>query len=736
MALVAGFLVAGITLPFVGVAGIAARDAADTFSNLPVGNLGTPPTRSALYDSEGHVLTYFYPGDVYRVPVTYDQIAPVMRNAIVAIEDSPFWTQGALDPRGTLRALFSNSTGGQLQGASTLAQQYVKNVKILQAGQNQAAATAAAYPDLQRKIQQLRVAATVEHEMTQQQLLAAYLNVAYFDNHAWGIQVASEIYFSVPASKLSLPQAALLAGIVQSPSAYDPLAYPGDAKIRRNEVLARMSQLGYISHATAAATEKLPIRLHMSSVPLQTGCYSPRVAVSAYFCDYAQHVLEVNYPSVWDEITTTGGLSIYTTLNRQDQLAASHAVNYVQPRNGGLYNPNRDANTEVLIQPGTGTVKAIAVNRKYGTGRGENLIDYAVDSRYGGDINGVQTGSSSKVFTLITALEQNVPFGHKIKVVSPTTIGGYTNCKGQPLAPWVNLFNSEGPQGAAIWPMYSATVSSINVYFAHLEQQVGLCNVVKTAAAMGVTRADGRPLLKPDPNLPPGNRASADNFPTFTLGSVGVSPMSMAAAYATVASRGVYCAPKVLVKIVTRTGQVVRPQPKRCHQAIPQGVADAANFAFQGVLVNGTAAGRGIGRPAAAKTGTSDHGHYAAFAGWTPTLAGYVSVFNPISPNNFPMIYPNDCYHEFGLGSGVSCPNQMFGDNAPGATWEYTFTHAQLGPPRKFAPAPGQYFRQGTGAGGPQPVKKPKPPPKRHGGGPGPSPSPSPSPSRPPKPKP
>jgi membrane peptidoglycan carboxypeptidase len=738
MAVVAGFLVAGITLPFLGVVGLATRDAANAFNNLNVGGLGTPPTRSALYDSEGHVLTYFYPGDVYRVPVTFDQISPVMRNAIVAIEDSPFWTQGALDPRGTLRALFSNSTGGQLQGASTLAQQYVKNVKILQAGQDRAAVIAATYPDLRRKIQQLRMAADVEHQMTQQQLLAAYLNVAFFDNHAWGIQVASEVYFSEKASQLTLPQAALLAGIVQSPTAYDPLVYPGNAKMRRNEVLARMAQLGYISHATATATEQLPIKLHMSSVPLQTGCFSPQVAASAYFCDYVKHVLEINYKPLWKAITTTGGLSIYTTLNRQDQLAAYHAVTYVQPGTGGVFNPNHDADSEVLIQPGTGAVRAIAIDRRYGTGPGENSIDYAVNWPYGGDKVGVQTGSSSKVFTLVTALEQGVPFGHKIKVASPTTIGGFTNCQGTPLPPYAHLSNSEGPSGAAIWPLYSATVDSINVYFGHLEQQVGLCNVVKTAAAMGMTRADGTSLLKNDKALGT-NGVSADNITSFTLGSVGVSPMSMAAAYATVAARGVYCAPKVISKIVVvSTGQVVHPQQTKCHRAIPQSAADAANFVFQGVLTQpgATAVGRGIGRPAAAKTGTSDKGHYAAFAGWTPTLAGYVSVFNPLSPTNLPMIYPDSCYHEFGLGSGVSCPSQMFGDNAPGATWEYTFTHAQLGPPLPFAPAPRQYFSEGTGAGGPQQVKKPKPPPKRHGGGPGPAPSPSPTKRPRPRPKP
>src|SRR5580692_8358114 len=222
LTVVAALLVAGITIPAIAIAGIATRDTANTFNQLPVGTLGTVPTVSTLYDSEGQALAKFYPGNVYRVPVTYNQIAPVMREAIVAIEDSSFYQQGALDPRGTLRAFMSDSGGGQLQGASTLAQQYVKNVRVLQAGKDTQAVNLAIYPDLSRKIAQLRIAATVEHEMTQDQLLAAYLNVAFFSEQSYGIQVAAERYFSEPASALTLTQAADLAGIVQQPYAFDP----------------------------------------------------------------------------------------------------------------------------------------------------------------------------------------------------------------------------------------------------------------------------------------------------------------------------------------------------------------------------------------------------------------------------------------------------------------------------------------------------------------------------------
>lgn len=716
MTVVAALLAAAAMLPAIGIVGIAARDAANTFNTLPVSQLGTAPARSAIYDSQGHVITYLYPNDIYRVPVNYDQISPVMRNAIVAIEDNTFYTQGALDPRATVRALLSNSGGGQLQGASTLAQQYVKNVRLLQAGNNVSEQLAAVYPDLKRKIQQLRIAANVEHQMSPDQLLAAYLNVAYFNNHAWGIQVAAQVYFSEPASRLNLTQAALLAGIVQSPTAYNPVAHPAAARFRRNVVLSRMQELHYISKATAAAAEATPIVLKMSAAPLNTGCISPGAAKEAFFCDYVQHVLERNYPQVWKQLNTTGGLDVFTTLNMRDQLAADHAVDSVLPQNAGL-NPGHNADAEVLITPGTGDVRAIAINRSFGPGPGHTFIDYAVNSPYGGG-QGVQTGSSSKIFTLITALEQGYPFGHLIKIKSPQFVGPYYNCQHQ-IVPGFEFNNAEGPaSGSQIWPLNLATVDSINIYFAHLEQQVGLCQVVQTAAKMGMTRADGVSLLKDDKSLG-SNGYPADDLPGFTLGEVNVSPMSMAAAYASVAARGWYCSPQAISKIVIAASAKLIPVHKAdCYRDMPQGVADAANYILSGVLTvpGATAYGRGIGRPAAAKTGTANTGYYAAFAGYTPTLAGYVSVFNPVDPTSLAgqMLGTNACYVD--NLAGFECPGQMYGDNAPGATWQETFERAFLGPDVNFVYPPGSFFSLGNGLSAPK-IVGPKKKPGKTGGG-------------------
>jgi membrane peptidoglycan carboxypeptidase len=295
--------------------------------------------------------------------------------------------------------------------------------------------------------------------------------------------------------------------------------------------------------------------------------------------------------------------------------------------------------------------------------------------------------------------------------VSPSTIGPYFNCQGQ-FAGNFNVVNAEGnTTKPEVFTLYNGTTQSINVFYAHLEQKVGLCNVVKTAISLGMTYANGASLLRPDKAL--GQDVSADNITSFTLGSVPVSPMSMAAAYATVAARGMYCTPIAIGRILSSSGASLPVKSAGCHRVLSTEVADAANHILQGVLVSpGTASDRSIGVPAAGKTGTSNGGYYAAFAGYTPRLAAYVSVFNPIDPTTGGAMlgYPHSCFVD--VGGGQNCPGQMFGDNAPAATWEMTFMHADLGnPPASFVAVDpnSPFFSLGDGVNSPKPAKQPKP---------------------------
>jgi membrane peptidoglycan carboxypeptidase len=461
---------------------------------------------------------------------------------------------------------------------------------------------------------------------------------------------------------------------------------------------------------------------------VQSGCSANTVRQNAFFCDYVMHTLLLDSQlgtttEARAKLLATGGLKVYTTVSEKDQAAATKAVNWVLPSNSKTYNPAHNAATEVLIQPGTGKVLAIAEDRAYGTGPGQTEVDYAVNSQYGGGA-GVQTGSSSKLFTLITALEKGVPFGFQLTVHGTETVGGYTNCAGAPAGYYggqsgvFNVTNSEGP-GTTTDSLYTGTTASINVFFAHLEQKVGLCDTVKTAVNLGMTRVDGKSLLKADgPNQP-----AADDLPAFTLGVVNVSPMSMAAAYAAPAANGVYCKPVVLTKIVDDDGHSLPVPSAGCHQAIPVRVAQAVNYILQGVLNFPGATANGLGLAnyqAAAKTGTSnvesgDGTPFAAFAGYTTALAGYVSVFNPASPTKYTMTYQSACYQqEYG---GESCPSEMFGAMAPGSTWHMTFDHANLSGSQNFQPVPfgSSLWNAGNGQAVKQPPKKPAK--TGHGGG-------------------
>ena len=722
LALVAGVLTAIAALPVVGIAGIAARDAARTFNDEPVKGLGQVPSRSELLDSRGRLLAYYYPGyprPIYRVPVKYGQIAPVMRQAIVSIEDARFWKHGALDLHGTFRAISLDLSGQAVQGGSDLAQQYVKNACILTA-KSQKQENECYSHTLARKITELRIAADVEQEMTKEELITAYLNAAYFANQAYGIQVASQVYFSTSAKQLTLPEAAMLAGMVEDPSRYDPVDNQKQALRRRGTVLAQMAKLGYITHAQAMQAMQAPIGLKLSSVPLQTGCTSQvhRVEQAAFFCDYVLSVMSKDpaYAKAYDELTTVGGMKIYTTLSVKDQRAANQAVNYVLPNND-YANPNHDVDTEAMVQPGTGYIRAIAVNRHYGFGAHEDSIDYAVNTPYHGGA-GVQTGSSSKLFTLVTALKQGIPFGYALKVHNLENAGPFYSCKHKYILPF-QVHNSDGGENGDI-PLYFGTVASINAFYVSLEAKVGLCNVVKTAISMGVKRADGKSLLswigKPGPHNP---NIPADEQASFTLGSVNVSPMSMAGAYATVASGGIYCHPIAISKVLDTAGKRLPIESAKCHRVLSKGVANAANYVLSGVLTaeGATADGRSIGRPAAAKTGTANSGYYAAFAGYTPTLVGYVSTFNPTDPTTIKydgtpgamLNCPEATYRAY-PGGYVTCPFQMFGDDAPGSTWEYSFLRASLGKPLAFGPVPANYFSEGDGTAPPPPPKKPTKP--------------------------
>jgi membrane peptidoglycan carboxypeptidase len=667
---VAGVLTALIAFSTVGMLGVGARDGADWFRGVPA-DLRTPavPQRSVILAADGTRLATFYYEN--RVDVPLSQVAPVMRKAILAIEDSRFYSHGSIDFEATVRALASNLAAGQVtQGGSGITQQYVKNLLIETASSADARKEAAA-PTPARKLRELKYAVAVEKRFTKDEILERYLNIAYFGGGAYGVEAAARHYFDKPAAELTLPEAALLAGVVRYPYAYDPTVNPGLATQRRNTVLARMAALRWTSESEAIAAERAPLGLRVRSTP--NGC----VASSApFFCDYVQREILGNKvfgatPEARKQLLQRGGLTIRTTLDPVAQRAAQRAVDRHVPPD----NPAHKASAEAVVEPGTGAVKALVVDRSLGPAEdvGKTWVDFAADSDHGTSI-GMQAGSTFKVFTLAAALDQDMPFGHRLMAPNHFTPSGFRTCDGRTANATVSLGNAADGEGGRRFSLVTGTWHSVNTFFLNLEKEVGLCDTVRMAEKLGMRRADGSPLKQ---------------VASFTLGSNTVSPLRLAAAYAAFAARGRYCRPVVLADITDAAGNRLPVPNAGCHQAIGRGVADAVNHVLRGVLTRGTAAGMGIGRPAAGKTGTVDDFSSAWFAGYTPDLAAAVWVGDPRGGFAHPL--RNVCL-------GGRCYGAVYGADIPAPIWHDTMLGALAGvPPHDFHAPPGEYFRQGSG---------------------------------------
>jgi membrane peptidoglycan carboxypeptidase len=595
-----GVLVAGLAIPFAGVLGMGTKAVSKSMKNFPIEISNEPlAQRTRVLDTHGKLIATFY--DQNRVNVSLDKIAPVMRKAIVAIEDARFYEHGALDVKGTIRAFVTNQANeGVTQGGSSITQQLAKMTQVNQATTKaeRKAATADTY---QRKLQELRLAVAFEKNYSKDWILERYLNIAYFGDGAYGIQSASRHYFSKDASELTVPEAALLAGLVKNPVGYDPTTFPDRALSRRNTVLNRMATLGDISQAEADQLAGSDLGLKVS--PSRNGCLGSK---AAFFCDYVRRYLLAD-PSLGEtvedrqQLLNSGGLTIRTTVDLRFQEAADRAAAaHVKPTDNAI-------GALAEVEPGTGNVRAISQSRPMGRKKkqGETFLNYVVDTKYG-DSNGFQAGSTFKLFVLATALEQGLPTSTRIK--SPQTMhipqNEFPDCEGpySNPAPW-DVSNSTG---AGTFDMYKGTQLSVNTYFAQLEMKTGLCQPYALAKSMGVDLTD------PD----------RERVPSFTLGVPDVSPLEMAGAYATVAARGLHCDNRPVTRILNSEGRVFKTYPTNCQQVMQQNTADTVNDILKGVMARGGfGAALALDKPSAGKTGTRQENKAVWFDGYTPALA-------------------------------------------------------------------------------------------------------------------
>ncbi|WP_228640500.1 transglycosylase domain-containing protein [Microtetraspora sp. AC03309] len=599
----------------------------------------------------------------YREVVGFDKIAEVMKTAIVAIEDYRFYEHGAIDLEGTIRALAKNLQAGRVsQGGSSITQQYVKQVLLTSAGTD-AERNAALEASYARKVNELRYAMGVEKKYTKDQILEKYLNIAYFGAGAYGVEAAAKRFFGVRAGRLTLPQAATLAGAVQDPNATDPnlgRKHRQRLRDRRDVVLNRMAELGKITQEEAAAAKATKLGYRGTKLP--GGCEPSKYP---YFCLYIRQEI-LNNPAFGTtaearlEMLNRGGLTIRTTIDPAMQAAADQAIKkYVHASDDPVA-------SEALVQPGTGAIRAMAASKPYGNDTARNEISYnlVADAAHGGGV-GFQAGSTFKTFTLIGALKKGMKLDDGLSAGAGYRAPGYstfTTCKGEKIGdPTHTVTNDEGFPG---WKtLRTGTWGSVNTFFMELEQRVGLCESVTTAKSLGIRRSDGRGLQE---------------YETFTLGINEMDPVTVANAYAAIAARGTYCAPMAITRITDRSGKATTYRPK-CRQALDPGIADATAEVLTGVLTKGTMRGvGGIGRDAAGKTGTTDDYAAAWFAGFTPDLAAAVSIGDPRGAQEHKLI---------GVTIGGRYYGAVAGATLPGPIWKDTMIGALKGvPPTSFTP--------------------------------------------------
>ncbi|MEQ4207377.1 transglycosylase domain-containing protein [Actinopolymorpha sp. B17G11] len=612
VSVLAGALVAGLAIPFVGAVGLTAKSVTDSFQGMSR-NLQVPalPARSQLLASDGKVLATFY--DQNRVEVKLDQVAPVMQRALLAIEDARFYDHGPLDMQGTLRAFVRNQQGGGVsQGGSSITQQYVKLVLFENAKTpaEQAKVTEASYA---RKLQELRYAVELEKTMTKDKILEKYFNIVYFGDGAYGIQSAAKYYFSTTASKLTLSQAAMLAGLVRDPNGLDVRQKPQAVLARRNLVLSRMVHEGLIPPKQAAAAAKTPLGLRMT--PFTQGCYYSKYP---FFCDYVAAVL-LSDPALGktqeerQRALYRGGLTIKSTLDIRAQEAAQKAVSETVAPTDLIHGALS------MVEPRTGSIKAMAQSKGYGEGEGKTYVNVNVPQRHGGGV-GFSPGSTYKPFVLAAAIRQGMPLTERLPSPGRTAISRpVANCpngKHGYNSDFWSIGNSTS--AGATSDMISGTGRSVNTYYANLEAETGICEPAQIATKLGAVRADGLPLLQIKP---------------FTIGVNEIAPLSMAEAYAAFAARGVHCRAVPFTQVLDRHGNPLPVRGPDCKQAIPKDVADKVNYVLRQV-VDGTDSGRtgqkmsmmSEGRQVAGKTGTSESRKAVWFMGYTSNLVAAAAV--------------------------------------------------------------------------------------------------------------
>ncbi|MBO6290858.1 MAG: PBP1A family penicillin-binding protein [Selenomonas sp.] len=527
-----------------------------------------PPASSQIYDINGNEIANVHAAENRR-PVKISQVPRNLQNAFVAVEDNRFYEHMGVDPRGIMRALWSNVRGQAIsEGGSTITQQLAKNAYLTQDR------------TLKRKVQEVFLALQLERQYTKQEILELYLNQIYFGQGAYGVQAAAKTYFGKNVEDLDLNECAMLAGIPKSPNYYSPTNNLQAAEERKSVVLDQMEKYGYINASQASKTKKEELKLVKQTKSTETN-------EASYFIDYVTQKLIDKYGA---DAVYKDGLKIYTTIDMDMQRAAEAAMKNLPTYNKDGNGIEQPQGALVAIDPHNGHVKAMV------GGRGTDQFNRATMAER-------QPGSAFKPFVFAAALENSF---------TPNTVINDSPVK---IGDWEPQNYDRSFSGKV--SLREVARNSLNVPTVKIAQKLGIDKPIYYAQEMGITTF----VLE---------GAQNDRNLATSLGGLtkGVTPLELTSAYGTFANKGIHVDPVVIVKVLDRNGKVIEQAEEKQRSVISENSAAELTSMLQTVIQKGTGTHANIGRPAAGKTGTTSDYHDAWFVGYTPDLVAGVWIGN------------------------------------------------------------------------------------------------------------
>ncbi|MET0234081.1 MAG: transglycosylase domain-containing protein [Kibdelosporangium sp.] len=656
----AGVVLALILFPFAGGAGLAASRMSDTILAVP-GDLSAVqlPLGSTVLDRDGNPIAYLYEQD--RQIAGADEISPYLRSAIVAVEDHRFYEHNGVDAQRSLKAVGGFITGESAGGGSTLTQQYIKNYLGYVVARDEAGRKNAMEHSPARKLREAKLALELEKQLGKDDILTRYLNLVPFGGNIFGVKAAARTYFATTPDKLTLSQAAFLAGLVNKPSTL--LRDPVEAVKRRNIVLERMVETNFLKEGRALADqakqEPLGIVQPLNTQPNDCG-NMPGGTTSGFFCGYVLDYLAKLGLSK-DELRR-GGYVIKTTMDPAATQAAKRAAEgQVSKDTKGI------ANVMAVVEPGKERhpVRALAANRDFGVDAAKGQTAYRLPST----ITRFGAGSIYKVFTAAAALDSGVGIQDQIDVPATYTSGVYKGSGNKPYT-----LSNAGDAPSTKMTLQDALAQSPNTGFVILEEKAGLNKVVDMSVRLGMRdsmRTVNRGGEKPDPEAKDASlRVNQEQWVkdgkigSFTLGVTVTSVLELANVGSTLVSDGTWCPPSPIEQVLDRDGKPVDLKEPPCDQAVEPALARSLAQGLSQDTVSGTAAKAARDatwdRPMIGKTGTTQIHQSAGFLGATPQMSGAVLTFSdgdspkPICDGNRPFLCNN---------------GNIYGGKVPARTW-------------------------------------------------------------------